>query len=52
MRERTKLIHMKGETNMTVSTLSAGFLIVVVTVALELLDKDNKKQNEEFLNFK
>lgn len=36
---------------MTISTLSAGFLIVVVTVALELLEKDNKRKEEEFLNF-
>lgn len=37
--------------SMTISTLSAGFLIVVVTVALELLEKDNKRKEEEFLNF-
>lgn len=36
---------------MTLSTFSAGFLIVVVTVALELLEKDNKAKAEEFLNF-
>lgn len=36
---------------MTLSTFSAGFLIVVVTVALELLEKDNQRRNEEFLNF-
>ena len=36
---------------MTVSTLSAGIIIVAVTALLELLEKDNKQKAEEFLNF-
>ena len=33
---------------MTISTITAGLLITVVTVALELLDKDYQKEKDEF----
>ena len=35
---------------MTLSTFSAGFLIVAVTVALELLDRDYEREKAEFEN--
>ena len=37
---------------MTISTLSAGIIIVAVTALLELLETENEKKTEEFLNFK
>jgi hypothetical protein len=33
---------------MTLSTLAAGFVIITVTAALELLNKDYEKEREEF----
>lgn len=33
---------------MTLSTFAAGFVIVAVTVALELLEKDYEKEKKEF----
>lgn len=33
---------------MTISTITAGLLITVVTVALELLDRDYQKEKEAF----
>lgn len=38
--------------SMTVSTLAAGIIIIGVTALLEVLEKDNEKKAEEFLNFK
>lgn len=35
---------------MTLSTFSAGLLITIIAVSLELLDKDNKKKADEFMN--
>lgn len=37
---------------MTLSTLSAAVLIAVVTVGLELLEKDYEKEKKEFENSK
>lgn len=37
---------------MTISTLTAGILITVVTVALELLNKDYENERKEFENSK
>lgn len=37
---------------MSISTLSAAFLITVVTVTLELLDRDYEKERNEFENSK
>ena len=37
---------------MTISTLSAGLLITVVAVALELLNMDYKNEKERFENSK
>ena len=36
---------------MTISTFAAGLVIVSVTLLLEVLEKDNKRREEEFLNF-
>ena len=36
---------------MTMSTLSAGIIIVAVTALLELLETENEKKAEKFLNF-
>lgn len=33
------------------STFAAGLLITIVTVALELIDRDCQKEREEFENF-
>ena len=43
---------MKGDFNMTLGTFGAGLAIVAFTVLVELLEKDNEKKAEEFLNFK
>lgn len=37
---------------MTISTFAAGIIIIGVTALLEVLEKDNEKKAEEFLNFK
>lgn len=37
---------------MTISTLTAGLLITVVTVALELLNKDYENERNRFENSK
>ena len=37
---------------MTISTLTAGLLITVVTVALELLNRDYENERNEFENSK
>lgn len=36
---------------MTMSTFSTGFLIAVIMIALEFLEKDNRRRAEEFLSF-
>lgn len=33
---------------MTLSTFAAGFLITVVTITIELLNKDMEKERKEF----
>lgn len=43
---------MKGDYNMTLGTFGAGLAIIAFTILVELLEKDNERKSEEFLNFK
>lgn len=48
--EKTNKLLFERRTCMTLSTFAAGLLITVVAAALELMDKDHKKEKEEFEN--
>lgn len=45
-----KILNMKGERNMSLSTIAAGIVIVGLSALFELTDKDYEAKRKEFEN--